>query len=134
GLASVLATGLTKAGVKIANESWFDCVKIAGTKDQIAKWHAAANGARMNFRHADDVSLAINLDETTSAEDLRKIFSVFGVADTVESIAAATTPEIPKALQRTSAILEHPVFNRHRSETEMMRYIKSLESRDLSLT
>jgi glycine dehydrogenase len=134
GMTSVLAAGLTKAGVKLGNESWFDCVEITGTKDQIAKWHASANAARMNFRRIDDGSLAINFDETTSVDDLRKIFSVFGVSDTPESLAASTNPEIPKALQRTSAYLEHPVFNRHRSETEMMRYIKSLESRDLSLT
>jgi glycine dehydrogenase len=134
GMTSVLAAGLRKAGVNVANESWFDCLRIEGAKAQVAQWHEAARAARMNFRPIDDTALAINFDETTSADDLRRIFSVFGVGETPESLAKSTTAEIPQALRRTSSFLSHPVFNRHRSETEMLRYIKMLESRDLSLT
>ncbi len=134
GMTSVLAGGLGKAGVKVANESWFDCLRIEGTIAQVAKWHDAARANRMNFRAINDTALAINFDETTSAEDLRRIFSVFGVSDTPESIASMATAEIPEHLRRTSSFLEHPVWSRHRSETEMLRYIKMLESRDLSLT
>jgi len=134
GMTTVVADALARAGVKIANDSWFDCVRIEGTKDDIAKWHARARAEKMNFRELGDAALAINLDETTEASDLKRIFGVFGIADSPESVAAKTTASVPASLRRTSPYLTHEVFNKHHSETEMMRYIKLLESRDLSLT
>jgi glycine dehydrogenase len=96
---------------------------------------ALANAANINFRYFNDTQIGISLDETTSMEDVNAILSLFAKAFegvlTTASIQEASM--IPAALQRTSAYLTHPVFNSHHSETQMMRYIKKLENRDLSL-
>jgi glycine dehydrogenase len=93
----------------------------------------------MNLRRIDERTIGISLDETTSPQDVEDIWAVFGPtpvggALTVAAVAADTDRAWPAALDRKSAYLSHPVFNTHHSETEMLRYIKKLEARDLSLT
>ena len=86
----------------------------------------------MNFRIIDEKSIGISLDETTSMKDVVEIWDIFG-ADKKASFAVMTSTT-PFDFKRTSKFLSHKVFNSYHSETEMLRYIKRLESRDLSLT
>ncbi|HEY2899399.1 MAG TPA: aminomethyl-transferring glycine dehydrogenase, partial [Polyangia bacterium] len=111
-----------------------------GAPAAIAAWHAAAEARRMNFRRLNDGALGISLDETTRASDVQELWAVFAglgvVGFTVDELAREfeTPGAWPRALGRTSGYLSHPVFNTHHSETEMLRYMRGLEGRDLSLT
>jgi glycine dehydrogenase len=138
GMTAVLRAGLSKApGVKLDEGPYFDTLRVHGAAADVARWHAEADRRRINLRRIDATSLGISLDETVSASDLAQLLAVFGLAETlsgVEKLAAETTPELPAALRRTSPYLVHRVFQAHHSESEMLRYIKTLESRDLSLT
>jgi len=130
GLATLLAAGLRKLGVELVHESFFDTVAVrlqATRADQIV---ANAEAAGMNFRRLDPRTVVVALDETCSREDVENILSIFGEAKVAELSAR---PSIPQALERRSGYLTHPVFNTHHSETEMLRYLRLLESRDLSL-
>ena len=106
--------------------------KIPGEVLKLAEAH------RMNFRSIDEQTLGLSLDETTTEKDLLEIFHVFNgdrAPDfTPNELAAEVEANFPAPLARTSKYLTHPVFNRYHSETEMLRYLKRLESRDLSLT
>jgi len=131
-LASSLKT-VAPSVITVENANAFDTLLVhVPTTKTIA---ALANAANINFRYFNDTQIGISLDETTSMEDVNAILSLFAKAFegvlTTASIQEASM--IPAALQRTSAYLTHPVFNSHHSETQMMRYIKKLENRDLSL-
>jgi glycine dehydrogenase len=95
----------------------------------------AARARRINLRVIAPTRLGVALDETVTDEDLADLLTIFAPDDAAPTLAAAPKdPAVPKALRRTTAFLEHPVFHRYRSETEMLRYLKQLEARDLSLT
>jgi glycine dehydrogenase len=100
------------------------------------KLRELAERSQINFRYIDDSSIGIALDETTSSEDLSAIVKIFS---TISGKSSATANDnhlplrIPASLQRTSDYLTHPVFNSHHSETQLMRYMKSLENKDLAL-
>ena len=131
-LASSLKT-VAPSVITVENANAFDTLLVhVPTTKTIA---AIANAANINFRYFNDTQIGISFDETTSMEDVNTILSLFAKAFegvlTTASIQEASM--IPAALQRTSAYLTHPVFNSHHSETQMMRYIKKLENRDLSL-
>ncbi len=131
---ALLAAELKKLGYTVAEGVFFDTLKLLHADNQ--KIHALADGARINFRYAAD-GLGISLDETTSVDDLNAILGVLAQAagepaPTVTSAQVAAQTSLVKL--RQSAILSHPVFNSYHSETEMMRYIKRLENKDLSLT
>ena len=135
-LTSALATGLKAIAptiINVENATAFDTllIRVPATKT-IA---VLANAAHINFRYFNETQLGISLDETTSVEDINAIITLFAKAyegiNTAASIIDASM--IPSALERTSAYLTHSVFNSHHSETQMMRYIKKLENRDLSL-
>ncbi len=137
-LATILARGLARLGIKVRHESFFDTVRVDGAAAQIKEWHAAAEAKRMNFRAIDATSIGIALDETTTPADVDAILSVFTGSGkkpdfTVEALAKDATVSWKDAFGRKSAYLTHPVFNTHHSETEMLRYLKSLENKDLSL-
>jgi len=132
--AVALATELKKLGYQVAYENFFDTLKLTHTDN--VKIHALAEAARINFRYSSE-GVGIALDQTTSVEELNAILAVFAqaagkTAPTLsrEKVAAQTVA----IKERRSAILSHPVFNTYHSETEMMRYIKRLENKDLSLT
>ncbi len=137
GMAATFAAGLGKLGKKIAHGAYFDTVRVSGTKSECDGWMTAAYGAAMNLRRIDDGSIGVAFDETTDEDDLRALFEVFGGAAgkalDPRALAQSASRAIPQALARTSAYLTHPIFNSHRSETEMLRYVRTLESRDLSL-
>ncbi|KXS31794.1 MAG: Glycine dehydrogenase (decarboxylating) [Candidatus Gallionella acididurans] len=136
--AVALAGELKKLGYAVAEEIFFDTVRLTGTDN--ASILALAEAARINFRYTDD-GLTIALDQTTDAGALNAILRVF--AQAADKTADKTAPVVTQAQivaqtmlvqPRGSAILGHPVFNAYHSESEMMRYIKRLENRDLSLT
>jgi glycine dehydrogenase len=132
--AVALANELKKLGYAAQEGVFFDTIKINGTDN--AKIKQLAEAAQINFRYTD-TGLSISLDQTTDADDLNAIVDVFAKAAGKQ--AATLTQEIIFAGKsivslRSSAILAHPVFNMYHSESEMMRYIKRLENKDLSLT
>jgi glycine dehydrogenase len=137
-LARTLAGGLSRLGFKLRHQAYFDtlCIEVPDAKvaDGI---EVAARSCRMNLRRIDATALGVALDETVSADELDTLFQVFAGGRKVDFTAqqlAAPGSAIPEALRRKSAYLTHPVFNAHHSESEMLRYIRTLESRDLSLT
>lgn len=123
---NILAKALKNAGFTIVNSYYFDTITIALQKGEIEKLKATAISYKINF-HYDNDSLSISLDETVSDSDLRDIGSVFGLNLDLK------IPVSNVRLARQSDILTHKIFNLHHTETKMMRYIKSLENKDLSL-
>jgi glycine dehydrogenase len=135
-LARVVAEGARKLGYKVVHENFFDTVRIeVGSRQSTIL--AAARDRSINLRPFGETSICIALDETTGEEELETILISLNrgspVSFTAREIADGLDEET-MPLARTSPYLEHPVFNRYRSETEMLRYIRRLESRDLSLT
>ncbi len=132
--AIALAAELKKLGYIIEDEIYFDTLKINGADH--AKIKQLAEAAQINFRYTDK-AITLSLDQTTDADDLNAIIAVFAAA-VGKSAAKISEAQIfsQKSLikNRQSAILQHPVFNLYHSESEMMRYIKRLENKDLSLT
>ena len=144
GLAAILAEGLGRLGVRVRHRAFFDTLLVSGSAADVVRWRGRAEQRRMNLRQVDARTVGVALDETTSTGDIEDLWAVLAPQETATGTAAgiptvaevARTGELglPPALRRTSAYLQHPVFNSHRSETEMLRYIKRLEARDLSLT
>ncbi|MGN6508549.1 MAG: aminomethyl-transferring glycine dehydrogenase, partial [Chitinophaga sp.] len=130
-LTGVLSAKLKAAGVKVANGSQFDTLTIDVA--DAAALHAKANAAGINFRNISNSSLGISLDETTQTDDVNAILGIFNAGSITDADVEKAQSGIPASLERKSAYLLHPVFNSHHSETEMMRYIKMLENKDLSL-
>ncbi len=137
-LATALARGLARLGLPVRHERFFDTVRVDTTLERARAIHEAARARRINLRAIDDRSLGVALDETTSAADVRDLLEAFaGGRDpgaTVEELAQGAPADLAEPFARTRPYLTHPVFNTHHSETEMQRYLRTLESRDLSLT
>jgi glycine dehydrogenase len=137
-MTAALARGLQTLGHEVMNETFFDTlrVRVQGrtARDLIQDMEAH----RINLRVFDAQSVGVSLDEATAVEDLEALLRVFNQGRSlpfaVSDLATDAAPAWPAGLTRTSSFLTHPVFNRYRSETEMLRYIRRLESRDLSLT
>lgn len=135
-LALTLSQELEDLGFKNVNEYYFDTLKIQ-TND-IAAIRKLAEAQEMNFHYYENGYIGIAVDETTSQRDILDILHVFASSQNNDTAVANFDAEsllvnIPAALTRTSEFLTHPVFSSHHSETEMLRYIKSLENKDLSL-
>lgn len=136
-----LATSYSaKAGLELLNEVYFDTVAIAADDAIKSKVRDIAEAHEVNFNYFEDDKILISFDETTTVEDINLVFSIinegFGVempAVTQNDVLEAMQIDFSSTFKRTSTYLEHPVFNTHHSETEMLRYIKYLESKDLSL-
>jgi glycine dehydrogenase len=139
-MASVLHRGLTQLGYDVGPESFFDTVRVGLGTLQASALLQAAQIQKMNVRLLDAKHVSVALDETTSAKDLADLFAVFAQAAgkkvdfTPEVLAAQGPMPFAPEFARKSAYLTHPVFNSHHSETEMLRYIFMLQSKDLSLT
>ena len=129
---TALAESLKKAGFKVVNNSWFDTLTVEVEDTESVRDMAEAN--LINFRYNGN-TVGVSIDETTSDEDLKDILRVFAASIGKKSIAAATMNgnAIPAALLRSSEYMTNAVFNTHHSETEMLRYIKRLENKDLAL-
>jgi glycine dehydrogenase len=136
-LTCVLATGLTRHGFAPQDGLFFDTLRIpVGAKS--AQILANALTHRLNLRDFGDGSLGVALDEVTTAEEVAAVLSAFvgrpvPLAE-IDTLASETDLQDWGGLQRTSSYLTHPVFNSFHSETEMMRYMHTLQARDLSLT
>jgi glycine dehydrogenase len=137
-LTEALATGLRRLGYEVGPKTFFDTIRVTLGNRSLEDILKSAEAARMNFRVIGDQALGIALDETTTEKDLADILHVFNgnlAPDfTVADLAAEVGAPYPAPFARTSPYLAQPVFNRYHSETAMMRYLKRLESRDLSLT
>jgi glycine dehydrogenase len=134
GLAITLAAGLKALGVKQVNEFFFDTLKLeVADKKTLEK---EATKREINFRYFEDNHVGISIDEITSPEDINTILEIFGsFLGKKPALISANGQEVkwPESLKRKSSFLTHPVFNTHHSEHEMLRYIKRLENKDLSM-
>ncbi len=131
--AVTLADALNKLGVYNTNTAFFDTLSV---KADAQKVKAVAESHEVNFFYIDADTISISLNETTSISDLNQIVSIFAQALGKETIAItelSTNNNIPTSVERTSSFLTHDVFNNHHSESQLMRYIKKLERKDLSL-
>jgi glycine dehydrogenase len=128
-LTQKLEAELKKLGVEQTNAFYFDTLKIKSTQSI----KEAAEKAGINFYYFKDGSIGISLDETTTLENIRQIVNVFAGKETVTNEAIKEAIKLPAFAVRTSKFLLHPVFNTHHSESQVMRYIKFLENKDLSL-
>jgi glycine dehydrogenase len=138
-LTDLLAAGLQEKGLKLVHDSWFDtlCVEAGDQRDAL---YESAQAAGFNLRKLGDDRLCISLDERTDRNEIEALWTALLGADHGMDIDALDaelvsngSDSIPAGLERTSAFLTHPVFNEYHSETEMLRYLKRLENKDLSL-
>ena len=131
---ATLARGLEEAGNRILHDVYFDTLR-ARPPSSAAEVLAAARALRINLRDFGDGTVGVALDETVTPADLDDLLAVFGASRGASELASSfEPPPYPAPFARASGYLAHPVFNSHHSETEMLRYIHRLESRDLSLT
>ncbi|HKE82235.1 MAG TPA: aminomethyl-transferring glycine dehydrogenase [Vicinamibacterales bacterium] len=143
-LAEILAHQLTELGVAQRNAHYFDTLQIE-IPSGVEQVRAHATERSINFRYIDEQTIGIALNETVTLDDIEDIVAVFttalgrrpsrGMRETLRQTAGSlpATTGLPGALTRTSAFLTHPVFNTHHSETELMRYIRRLERKDVGL-
>ena len=137
-LTAALAEGLKDAGYSLSHERFFDTLRVR-TGPRTDAVIAGARERMINLRRYDNGTVGIALDETVTTTDVAELIGVFaGAAGTHFDVAieklAARGSAMPIGLERTSEFMTHPIFHRYRSETEMLRYIHRLESKDLSLT
>ncbi|WP_341782544.1 aminomethyl-transferring glycine dehydrogenase [Ectopseudomonas mendocina] len=132
---AILALGLTKLGHSVEQQHFFDTLSIkTGTKT--AELHVKARAAGINLREIDAERLGLSLDETTDQAAVEALLALFAgdqAAPAVSDLAAQIASRLPEGLLRQSAILQHEVFNRYHSETELMRYLRKLADKDLAL-
>ncbi|TDS14937.1 aminomethyl-transferring glycine dehydrogenase [Sphingobacterium paludis] len=137
-LAKLLDQALQALGYEQTNAAYFDTLRVV-VGDHVGALKGEALNNELNFFY-NEGTVGISIDETTTFEDIQTIVKVFAKIKAkslndvdLNGLATELTSSIPEALVRTSAYLTHPVFNSYHSESEMLRYIKSLESKDLSL-
>jgi len=132
---AILALGLTKLGHSVEQQHFFDTLSIK-TGAKTAELHAKARAAGINLREIDAERLGLSLDETTDEAAVATLLNLFAAGQTapgVSDLAAQIAGRLPENLLRQSAILQHEVFNRYHSETELMRYLRKLADKDLAL-
>ena len=132
-VAATTANELTKLGYEQTNSAFFDTIVV---KADAQKIKVVAEQNNINFFYIDEATVSIAFNETTSIEDVAKIVSIFAAAkgtQAPEITELTVTNHFPEELNRTSSFLQHDVFNKYHSESAMMRYIKMLERKDLSL-
>ncbi|RIA22407.1 glycine dehydrogenase (decarboxylating) [Ectopseudomonas oleovorans] len=132
---AILALGLTKLGHSVEQQHFFDTLSIK-TGAKTAELHAKARTAGINLREIDADRLGLSLDETTDEAAVAALLNLFAAGQTapaVSDLAAQIANRLPENLLRQSAILQHEVFNRYHSETELMRYLRKLADKDLAL-
>ena len=134
-LTSQLAEGLRALGCTITHENFFDMIRVEVESSEVVQEHAAKAGC--NLRALGPRAVGISFDETTTPRDIELLMSIFrgtAVRDFQDDDLGEPPLRVPQFAIRTSDFLTHPIFNTHDTETEMLRYLKKLESRDLSLT
>ncbi|QZZ23092.1 aminomethyl-transferring glycine dehydrogenase [Leptothermofonsia sichuanensis E412] len=138
-MTGILAEGLHKLGYTLGTEPYFDTLRVTVPEGKAKDIVRRAHSHHINLRQIDDRSFGISLDETVSSDDLIALFQIFAGEQiahfTPEDVLShCPVPCLPPPLSRTSAYLTHPVFNSYHSETELLRYLYRLQSKDLSLT
>ena len=130
-LAGALAEGLRSGGLTVTNETWFDTltVQVPDADETLAK----ARHRKINLRPVDLTTVGVTLDETITLAYLDALFEIFGVEADAASLVETAPSGIPTGLRRTSDFMTHEVFHAYHSETEMMRYLRRLEDRDIAL-
>ena len=138
-LTAMLAAGLERCGIQRSNRHFFDTLTLR-VPGQAAAIVGRARSRRINLRLIDTDHLGVSLDETTTAATVEALLGCFAgdahgqdLADLDRLVASSEEPGLPTQLRRRTALLTHPVFHLHRSETAMLRYIKALENKDLTL-
>ena len=138
-LTTLLAAGLARHGIALKHDSWFDTLTLTGVDSHRIQGRALTH--EINLRYPADGEVGVSLNETTTAADLAALFDVLigeehglSVSELDREAVERGASGIPTAYRRDSEFLQHPNFQRFRSETEMLRYLKRLENRDLSLT
>ncbi|KIP02082.1 hypothetical protein PHLGIDRAFT_79656 [Phlebiopsis gigantea 11061_1 CR5-6] len=139
-LTQVLKALVEQSGYTVTNADFFDTltIDVSGPAKGAAAVHAAALAAGINLRRIDDKRVGVTLDESVGIEEVLKLANVFASAASAPPLSPLHLPPVaasvvPEPLRRASAFLPHPVFNSHHSETEMLRYIYHLQSKDLGL-
>ncbi len=134
-LTSILASGLQALGVAVEQTHFFDTLTLA-TGARTAELHAKARAGGINLREIDAQRLGLSLDETTDQAAVEALLALFADGQPLpafDTLAAAAQNHLPDALLRQTPILQHAVFNRYHSETELMRYLRKLADKDLAL-
>nr|WP_010133584.1 aminomethyl-transferring glycine dehydrogenase [Microbulbifer agarilyticus] len=138
-LTDILASGLKEKGLSLTHDSWFDTLTVS-VGDKQSEIFERAIAAEINLRKVGTDALGVSLNETTKLEDVAELLNIFTGAEhgldlnAMDTELAAKGPAgVPASLQRASEFMTHPVFNTHHSETEMLRYLKTLESKDIAL-
>jgi len=133
-LTAALAVGLQRLGHRVVNASFFDTLTVR-PRGGAAPVHEQARQRRINLRAVDAETVGVSLDETTSLADVADLLAVFngGTAPDFDPAALLPADWVSPVARRRTPFLQHPVFNRYHSETEMLRYIRRLEAKDLSL-
>jgi len=130
-LTAVLAAGLERSELEFPVSGFFDTIAVyTGDRTQAVLGAARARG--YNLREADAATIGISLDETATREDVEALWQAFGCRPNFEDLESVPD-RLPAALVRSSAYLTHPVFHSHRSETQMLRYLRSLADKDIAL-
>ncbi len=134
--AARLAEALRQLAYAQVNDAYFDTLTVETTRERADRIMEEARSRRINLRRASETRVSIALDETAGDDDLSDLVAALAAAAdaTPPDLAAIEGDAIPTTLRRASSFLEHPVFHTYRAETEMLRYLKRLENRDLSLT
>jgi len=135
-LTVILADGLRELGLTVPTKHFFDTITVT-TGNATEFVMAAARAEKINLRHVDMNTIGISLDEKATPGDIEKLFNIFthdhGDEVSIDEIDARAKSSLPEALVRTSEYLTHPVFNKHHSETDLMRYMRKLADKDLAL-
>ncbi|MDX1638095.1 MAG: aminomethyl-transferring glycine dehydrogenase, partial [Balneolaceae bacterium] len=139
GLTKTAAKALQQLGFEIENTHFFDTLKVCTAKTQQQSIRVQALKQKVNFRYYEDGCIGIAFDEVKDLDDVNQVIDIFAKATGKETavdipaISESVTVNYPGRLSRTTDYLQHPVFNLYHSEHEMLRYLKQLENRDLSL-
>jgi glycine dehydrogenase len=131
--ASTTAKALEKLGIKQTNSTYFDTIQLKADAEKVRN---IAEQNEVNFYYPDSETVVISVNETTTIDDINQIIAIFAQATSQEAFEIETLTEgkaIPESVIRKTDFLTHEVFNTYQSETDMMRYIKKLERKDLSL-
>lgn len=136
--ASLLDKALRQLGFNQVNDQYFDTLQVKLSAEELEKLHNIADSKQLNLNYFVPGQVGISVDETTTVADVAQIVSVFAAITNGKQVQVAELDQqveanIATKFLRTDAILNHPVFTKHHSEHEMLRYIKSLEAKDLSL-
>jgi glycine dehydrogenase len=131
-LTAILAQGLRDGGLELVHDDFFDTIRVR------VPYHAdaviaAARQLGINLLRVDADTVGISCDEVTERPQIEALWSAFRVQGDIEALDAETPDAIPAELARSSGFLTHPVFSAHRSETQMLRYLRTLSGRDVAL-